>query len=86
MAQAPGHRFGQIIGDALEVAVEPLLRSFASEHDLYLDKQGPRGTRRGKKLSWTDLFGNTHDLDYVMERGGTGDKIGTPVAFIEIAW
>ena len=29
---------------------------------------------------------NSHDLDFVLERGGTPDKIGMPVAFIETAW
>jgi hypothetical protein len=86
MAESPAHKFGQIIGDVLEAAVEPLLGSFAEEHDLYLDKKGPRPARRGNKVSWTDNNGNTHDLDYVIERGGSGAKIGKPVAFIETAW
>ncbi|HSW44420.1 MAG TPA: DNA methylase [Phycisphaerae bacterium] len=33
-----------------------------------------------------DHNGNAHDLDYVLERGGTPDKQGAPVAFIETAW
>ncbi|MGL4422305.1 MAG: DNA methylase, partial [Gemmataceae bacterium] len=48
--------------------------------------KGPRPARSGKKLRWVDSYGNEHDLDYVLERGGTEDKIGTPVAFIESAW
>ncbi|MBA7677709.1 hypothetical protein ES703_85971 [subsurface metagenome] len=32
------------------------------------------------------MYGNEHDFDYVLERGGTPEKIGTPLAFIEIAW
>lgn len=86
MAQSPAHRFGQIIGDALEVAVEPLLRRFAEEHGIYLDKKGERIARTGKKLTWVDLYGNKHDLDYVMEREGTEEELGSPVAFIETAW
>jgi len=86
MAQSPAHKFGQIIGDLLEVAVEPLLRRFAERHGLYLDRKGRRTARPGKKVSWTDLSGNTHDLDYVLERGGTAKCIGVPVAFIETAW
>jgi hypothetical protein len=86
VAQSPAHRFGQIIGDALEVAVEPLLRRFAEEHGLFLDRRGVRVARRGKKLTWVDLYGNSHDLDYVMERGGTEEELGSPVAFIETAW
>jgi len=30
--------------------------------------------------------GNRHDLDYVLERGGSTDQRGEPVAFIESAW
>ncbi|PRX38500.1 hypothetical protein CLV97_1562 [Planifilum fimeticola] len=87
MAQSPTHKFGQIIGELLEAAIEPLLADFAKRHGLYLDKKGPRPARgTQKKVSWTDLYGNTHDLDFVLERGGTKDKFGTPVAFIESAW
>jgi hypothetical protein len=62
------------------------LREFADKHGLYLDKKGERPARRGKKLTWIDSYGFGHDLDYVLERGGKPDKIGTPVAFIESAW
>lgn len=86
MALAPGHRLGQIIGDTLELAVEPPLRKFAEKHGLYLDRKGERPARSGKKLTWKDSLGNTHDLDYVLERGGSDDSIGIPVAFIETAW
>lgn len=86
MAESPAHRFGQIIGDVLEVAVEPVLRQFAQEHGLYLDKKGPRPARKGNKVSWTDLNGNAHDLDFVLEKDGSAIRKGTPVAFIEAAW
>lgn len=86
MAESLAHTFGQIIGNVLEVAVEPALRKFANEHGLYLDKKGPREAREGKKVKWTDLYGNAHDLDFVLERGGTNKVIGSPVAFIETAW
>jgi hypothetical protein len=87
MAQSPAHKFGQLIGDLLEEAVAPLLEAFAQKHDLYLDMKGPRAARGGKKkISWVDLYGNTHDLDFVLEQGGTPKGIGTPVAFIETAW
>lgn len=86
MAGSPAHRLGQIIGESLELAIEPVLRSFAEEHDLYLDCYGRRRARPGKKVSWTDANGNTHELDFVLERGGTDDKIGVPAAFIESAW
>lgn len=86
MAQSPAHRFGQIIGDVLEHAVEPLLAEFARNEGLYLDKSGLRPARPGRKVSWTDAFGNCHDLDFVLECGGTKQRLGTPVAFIETAW
>ena len=87
MAASPAHKFGQLIGNLLEELIGPLLDDFAISSDLYLDHQtNPRVARKGKKVAWEDLYGNTHDLDYVLERGGTSEKIGTPVAFIEVAW
>jgi hypothetical protein len=86
MAEAPGHRLGQIIGETLELAVGPVLADFAGKHGIYLDKHGPRPARSGKKVTWTDALNNKHDLDFVLERGGTDHKIGRPVAFIETAW
>lgn len=86
MAKSPSHRFGQIIGDTLEAGVEPLLKRFADKYKLYLDKKGKRICRPGAKLAWTDLYKNTHDLDFVLERGGTDTSQGKPAAFIETAW
>ena len=86
MASSPSHKFGQIIGDVLELAIEPTLRRFAKVKSLFLDKKGKRPARKGNKVSWTDLYGNTHDLDFVLERHGSPEKIGDPVAFIETAW
>ncbi len=87
MATSPAHRFGQIIGDTLESAIRPPLEAVATEHGLYLDSKGPRKARAGKrKVAWVDGKGNTHDLDYVIEAGGTEETTGAPRAFIEIAW
>lgn len=86
MAESLSHKFGQIIGDLLELAIEPHLEKFARKHKLFLDKKGERKARTGKKLSWTDGKDNKHDLDFVLERGGTENKTGIPVAFIEVAW
>ncbi|MBX9678880.1 MAG: hypothetical protein K2X38_08940 [Gemmataceae bacterium] len=86
MAEAAGHKWGQFIGEYCESAIEPLLQDFANRHGLYLDKKGLRPARTGRKLRWVDSFGNGHDLDYVLERGGTPTTIGTPIAFIESAW
>ena len=86
MAESPAHQFGQVIGDVLEAAVEPLLSNIARKHNLYLDKKGRRPARSGIKVRWADQFGNTHDLDFVLERDGSKTNIGSPVAFIETAW
>lgn len=86
MAQSPSHQFGQIIGLVLEAAIEPLLRDFAQQHGLYLDTKGTRPARRTRKLTWTDALQNKHDLDFVLERGGSDQDTGVPVAFIETAW
>ena len=86
MAASPAHQFGQIIGDVLEAAVLPMLERFAQEHRLYLDRKGSRACRSGKKCTWKDSNGNAHDLDFVLERGGTPETLGKPVAFIETAW
>lgn len=55
MAESLSHKFGQIIGDLLELAITPNLEKFAKKHKLFLDKKGERITRKGKKLTWTDL-------------------------------
>jgi hypothetical protein len=86
MAESLSHKFGQIIGELLELAFQPHLERFAQKHKLYLDTKGKRKARSGKKVSWIDDRGNKHDLDFVIERGGAEDKIGAPVAFIESAW
>lgn len=81
-----------MIGDIFEQFVLDMLRSIAGKHGLYLDYKKPRRARAkqgGKDLSkvtWQDSYGNRHDLDYVLERGGTDEAVGVPVAFIESAW
>jgi hypothetical protein len=86
MAQSPSHKFGQIIGDLIEEVLADRLRAFARKHGLFLDKKGERTARSGKKVTWVDEYGNLHDLDSVLERGGSDKQIGIPVAFIETAW
>ena len=82
MAESLSHKFGQIIGDLLELAIYPHLQRFARKNKLYLDKNGEREARKGKKVTWLDINGNKHDLDFVLERGGKENVIGSPVAFI----
>jgi hypothetical protein len=87
MAESPAHRFGQIIGETLELALRPVLESIARDLGLFLDGKGKRSARGTKrKVAWIDGKGNTHDLDYVFEYGGSSEKVGLPRAFIEIAW
>ena len=87
MAQSPAHRLGQIVGDQLELALRDPLQAMAGEFGLYLDYKHRRRARAGrKKVVWRDLYGNAHDLDYVLEEGGSEDQIGEPLAFIETAW
>jgi hypothetical protein len=87
MAESLAHRWGQIIGDAFEMFVRNVLGETAQRHGLYLDFKRPRATRGGQgKVTWQDGYGNRHDLDYVLERGGTEEKLGVPIAFIESAW
>jgi hypothetical protein len=86
MASSPSHKFGQIIGDLLEDSIVSVLQEFADEHHLYLDKKGIRPARSGTKVTWVDADDNKHDLDFVLERGGSPTKRGKPAAFIESAW
>lgn len=91
MAKAPGHKFGQVLGNLLEEVVlyeilKPRLQEFARAKNYYLDWQKDRPAREGKKVTWGDKYGNKHDLDFVIEAGGTDTEIGKPIAFIEAAW
>jgi len=87
MAESPSHKLGQIIGNLVEAVIEPFLSGFAEEKHLYLDyKKRLRKSRKGKKVTWEDRYGNVHDLDYVLEKDGNDTTGGIPVAFIEVAW
>lgn len=87
MAQSPAHKFGQIIGDVVEEAMHAPLKKIAKRHGLYLDFKHERAARGNKKkVAWTDHRGNVHDLDYVLENGGSESMVGSPAAFIETAW
>jgi hypothetical protein len=91
MAKSPSHKFGQDLGNLLEYVVlylilKPRLENFAKAKNYYLDWQKDRPARAGKKVTWADKYGNTHDLDFVIEAGGSDEVRGTPIAFIEAAW
>ena len=60
MAQSPGHRFGQIIGDVLEAGIHPLLADFAAATP-YWNYDAHGGAHRWHKSLWCvrkDNFGN----------------------------
>lgn len=87
MARSPSHALGQIIGYAIEQAFYEMLRPIAEDFSLYLDRQGSRPAREKKrKVTWIDDRKNKHDLDFVLERYGSEEVVGTPAAFIESAW
>lgn len=87
MASSPAHRFGQIIGDLLEIATVEKVRPIVEKHDMYLDYIHPRPARNGlRKIHVQDTLGNFHDLDLVVEEGGSEEVLGIPRAFIEVAW
>lgn len=87
MAASPTHRFGQIIGDLLEVATVERVRPIVEQHNMYLDYNHPRPARGNEKIiHMKDSDGNVHDLDLVVEENGSEEKMGKPRAFIEVAW
>lgn len=87
MGESLAHRWGQILGEIFESAWHPVLAKIAAESGVYMDYSGNmRPTRKGGTLKWQDAKQNWHRLDYVFERGGQPNKIGTPTAFIELAW
>jgi hypothetical protein len=86
MAESFSHKWGQIIGNIIQEFIREKLQEVALEQGFYLDYQRKRKARYSKKVSWEDRYGNSHDLDYVLERGGTENTRGLPSAFIETAW
>lgn len=87
MAKSPAHRFGQIIGDLLESTLIRYCKPIANEYHMYLDYKHPRPARNNQnEVKWTDINGNTHKLDIVIEQKGSETIAGNPRAFIEMAW
>lgn len=82
-----GHRLGQLVGDWWEgCVIYPLLQEVADDLGLFLDNRLVQRTCRSGKIKWKDESGNHVDYDYVLELGGTAQKIGVPVAFLESFW
>lgn len=87
MAKSPTHKLGQLVGDLLEDAIIGLCRPVADSRNMYTDYCHERPARNNsKKVRWEDIDGNHHDLDVVIEEGGSERKMGSPRAFIEVAW
>ncbi|EOB3548793.1 hypothetical protein ACHELL_000103 [Vibrio vulnificus] len=87
MANSPAHKLGQLIGNFIEEKCASTLQQVCSHRHLYLDVVGhSRPARSGKKVTWEDIYGSKHDLDFVIERFGNETRLGEPVALIECAW
>lgn len=86
MAKSEAHTLGEFIGTFFEDVMKKPIMEFANRNNLYFDTYGKRPARPSKKLTWEDINGSKHDLDFVLEKGGTDEVIGVPVAFIELAW
>lgn len=86
MAKSASHTFGEMIGSFFEEAMKSPISEIAQRYNLYFDTYGERTARKGVKVTWEDIHGSKHDLDYVLEKNGSDSVIGTPAAFIELAW
>ena len=86
MAKSPSHILGEMIGNFFEEVMKSPIRKLCEQYDVYFDTIGLRPARSTKKITWSDIYGSKHDLDYVIERNGSAHKIGDPIAFIELAW
>lgn len=86
MAASPSHELGELIGNFFEDVMKSPIRTLCNKYQVYFDSIELRPARNSKKVTWTDINGSRHDLDYVIERNGTPNKIGEPIGFIELAW
>jgi len=75
-----------MIGKFFENVMKSPIRDLCNKYEVYFDTVGPRKARSTKKITWDDINGSKHDLDYVIERNGSEYNIGDPIAFIELAW
>jgi hypothetical protein len=82
-----GHKLGQLIGDWYEeYFVLPLLQEVGKKLKLFVDSRFVTRTARNGRVIWEDLDGNSVDYDYVLELGGSEEKVGIPVGFVECFW
>ena len=73
--------------DFFEFAMIQYLNPIVSEKGYYLDYRHPRPARGNKReVIGVDLNGNKHKLDIVVEKNGSETRLGTPKAYIEMAW
>ena len=87
MAKSQSHQLGEFIGTLFEDLMKDPIRELSKKYGLYFDTNCPRKARNNRKtLSWKDVHGNSHRLDFVLEKGGTENVFGEPIAFIELAW
>lgn len=87
MAKSYAHMYGEIIGDFFEFSMIRYLRPTVESLGFYLDYRHERPARNGQKeVRWVDAGENKHKLDIVIEENGSETVIGTPRAFIEMAW
>lgn len=86
MATSPSHTLGEYIGTFFEDAMKSPIGEMCNKYGVYLDTIGERPVRKTKKITWDDINGSHHDLDYVIERNGSDTIQGEPIAFIELAW
>lgn len=87
MAKSSSHKFGQMIGDLLELVMIQQLYPIANKYGMYLDYKHPRPARNNtKEVIWRDCNQNKHKLDIVIEQDGSDYQYGKPKAFIEMAW
>lgn len=87
MATSPSHQLGEAIGDFFESAIIQYLNPIVADKGYYLDYRHPRPARGNKhEVIGIDLNGNKHKLDIVVEKNGSETELGTPKAFIEMAW
>ncbi len=87
MAKSYAHMYGEIIGDFFELSMIRYLRPTVESLGFYLDYRHERPARDGQKeVRLVDAGGNKHKLDIVIEENGSEAVMGTPRAFIEMAW